>query len=127
MGFNPGRKGQRSCWPLFATVAQTSQALDVLHRPGNVADSTGAREFMGETLARRHDALPGTRLEAHADSVFYGEDILDLFEERRRHQAGRARRLCVLGFGKCSWPSRPLHGAYPRERTHDRQPTPTGS
>ena len=82
-GYNPQRKGQRSYWPLFATVAQTSQALDVLHRPGNVADSTGAREFMDETLARLRDALPGTRLEARADSAFFGEDVLDLFERRR--------------------------------------------
>ena len=41
VGYNPRKKGHRSCWPLFATVAQTGQALDVLHRPGNVADSTG--------------------------------------------------------------------------------------
>ena len=82
-GYNPRRKGQRSYWPLFATVAQTSQALDVLHRPGNVADSTGAREFMDETLARLRGALPGTRLEARADGAFFGEDILDLFERRR--------------------------------------------
>ena len=83
VGYNPARKGQRSYWPLFATVAQTSQALDVLHRPGNVADSTGAREFMDETLARLRGALPGTRLEARADGAFFGEDILDLFERRR--------------------------------------------
>ncbi len=82
-GYNPARKGQRSYWPLFATVARTSQALDVLHRPGNVADSTGAREFMDETLARLRDALPGTRLEARADGAFFGEDVLDLFERRR--------------------------------------------
>ena len=55
---NPARKGQRSYWPLFATLAQTSQALDMLHRPGNMADSTGAQEFIDETLARLRGACP---------------------------------------------------------------------
>ena len=41
VGFNPRCKGQRSYWPLFATVARTSQALGVPHQPGNMADSTG--------------------------------------------------------------------------------------
>ena len=32
VGFNRKKKGQRSYYPLFCTVAQTGQVLDVLHR-----------------------------------------------------------------------------------------------
>ena len=40
VGFNRKKKGQRSYYPLFCTLAQTGQVLDVLHRSGNVHDST---------------------------------------------------------------------------------------
>ncbi|MCP4389739.1 MAG: IS1380 family transposase, partial [Gammaproteobacteria bacterium] len=46
VGFNRRKKGQRSYYPLFCTVAQTGQALDVWHRPGNVHDSNGAEAFI---------------------------------------------------------------------------------
>jgi hypothetical protein len=46
VGFNQKKKGARSYYPLFCTVAQTGQVLDVLHRPGNVHDSQGARAFI---------------------------------------------------------------------------------
>ena len=46
MGFNPSKKGQRSYYPLFCTIAQTGQVLDALHRPGNVHDSHGAADFI---------------------------------------------------------------------------------
>ena len=36
VGFNKKKKGARSHYPLFCTVAQTDQVLDVYHRPGNV-------------------------------------------------------------------------------------------
>ena len=45
VGFNKKKKGQRSYYPLFCTVAQTGQAFDVLHRSGNVHDSNGAEDF----------------------------------------------------------------------------------
>ena len=51
--------------------------------PGNVAGSTGAGEFIDETLARLRGALPGTRVEAHAASAFFSEHLLDLFERWR--------------------------------------------
>jgi Transposase DDE domain group 1 len=34
VGFNRKKKGQRSYYPLFCTIAQTGQVFDVLHRPG---------------------------------------------------------------------------------------------
>ena len=82
VGYNPAKKGQRSYWPLFATVAQTGQALDVLHRPGNVADSTGALDFIGETTGRLRAALPGARLESRMDAAFFDGRLLDALEQR---------------------------------------------
>ncbi len=82
VGYNPAKKGQRSYWPLFATVAQTGQALDVLHRPGNVADSTGALDFIGETTERLRAALPGARLESRMDAAFFDGRLLDALEQR---------------------------------------------
>jgi hypothetical protein len=44
VGFNRKKNGQRSYYPLFCTIAQTGQVLDVWHRPGNVHDSNGAKD-----------------------------------------------------------------------------------
>ena len=41
VGFNKKKKGARSYYPLFCTLAQTSQVFDVYHRPGNVHDCNG--------------------------------------------------------------------------------------
>ena len=46
VGFNKKKKGQRSYYPLFCTVAQTGQVFDVLHRSGNVHDSNGGEAFI---------------------------------------------------------------------------------
>jgi hypothetical protein len=46
VGFNKQKKGARSYYPLFCTVAQSGQVLDHLHRSGNVHDSNGALEFV---------------------------------------------------------------------------------
>ena len=46
VGFNKKKKGQRSYYPLFSTIAQTGQVLDLYHRPGNVHDSNGAEQFI---------------------------------------------------------------------------------
>ena len=59
VGCNPAKRGQRSCWPLSATVAQTGQALDVLDRPGNVADSAGA--LASSAKRRTGCAVPSKR------------------------------------------------------------------
>ena len=82
VGYNPARRGERSYWPLFATVAQTGQVLDLLHRPGNVADSTGAFDFIGEQMTLLADALPGVRLETRMDSAFFDGRLLEELERR---------------------------------------------
>ena len=82
VGYNPRRKGERSYWPLFATVAQTGQVLDLLHRPGNVADSTGALDFIGQQVERLRAALPGVRVETRMDAAFFDGRLLAELERR---------------------------------------------
>ncbi len=74
------RKGARSYYPLLCTVAQTGQVLDVLHRRGNVHDSNGAREFLGECLGAVRAELPRARLETRMDSAFFDQKIVGLLD-----------------------------------------------
>ncbi len=71
------RKGARSYYPLFCTVAQTGQVLDVLHRRGNVHDSNGAREFLGGCLGAVRAELTRARLETRMDSAFFDQKIVE--------------------------------------------------
>jgi hypothetical protein len=81
IGFNRKKKGQRSYYPLLCTVAQTGQVLDVLHRPGNVHDSRGAKDFMRRCILRIRKALPKAILEVRIDGAFFSEEIVDLLVE----------------------------------------------
>jgi hypothetical protein len=81
VGYNREKKGRRSYYPLFATVAQTQQFLDLLHRPGNVHDSRGAREFMEACFRRIRDAHPHAQLESRMDAAFFDQKILFALDE----------------------------------------------
>ena len=81
VGYNSTKKGLRSYYPLFCTVAQTAEVLDVLHRSGNVHDSHGAIPFFGECLSAVHQRLPHAILEARVDSAFFGDKIATLLNE----------------------------------------------
>jgi hypothetical protein len=74
VGFNRKKKGARSYYPLFASIAQTGQVIDWLHRPGNVHDSVGACGFVGEVLKTLRESLNPRRLEARLDSAHFNED-----------------------------------------------------
>ncbi|MGH8524812.1 MAG: IS1380 family transposase [Gammaproteobacteria bacterium] len=76
VGFNRKKKGQRSYYPLFGTVAQTGQVLDVLHRSGNVHDSHGAKDFILEAIATVRAALPRGSIEVRMDSAFFSDEII---------------------------------------------------
>ena len=76
IGFNKKKKGARSYYPLFCTVAQTAQILDLHHRPGNVHDSNGAGPFIAACIEHTRTSLPGAFLEARIDSAFFNEDQL---------------------------------------------------
>lgn len=76
VGFNRRKKGARSYYPLFCTIAQTGQVFDVLHRPGNVHDSHDAHMFILECIEQLRRALPGVRIEARFDSAFFSQDTV---------------------------------------------------
>jgi hypothetical protein len=76
VGYNRAKKGQRSYYPLFCTVAQTGQVFDLLHRPGNVHDSNGAEAFIAACVEGVQQALPGVQVEVRMDSAFFSDAIL---------------------------------------------------
>ena len=79
VGFNKSKKGARSYYPLFCTVAQTGQFFDVHHRPGNVHDSNGAEQFMLDCFTETKATLKKTLLESRMDSAFFNKNILSMF------------------------------------------------
>ena len=76
VGFNKKKKGARSYYPLFCTVAQTGQVLDLLHRPGNVHDSKGAREFILACVRLVRQRCPHSVIELRMDSAFFSDEIV---------------------------------------------------
>lgn len=85
VGFNKSKKGQRSYYPLYCTVAQTGQVLGVLNRSGNVHDSNGAKQFVLECIAavRAVRRERRTLIEVRMDSAFFGDEILSALEQAR--------------------------------------------
>ena len=79
VGFNKKKKGARSYYNLFCTVAQTGQFFDFLHRPGNVHDSNGAEQFMIECFEEAKKEIKNTLFESRVDSAFFNEIILDFY------------------------------------------------
>lgn len=76
VGFNRKKKGQRSYYPLFCTIPQTGQVLDVLHRSGNVHDSHRAKDFILGCIDVVRAALPGIAIEVRMDSAFFSDEIV---------------------------------------------------
>ena len=90
VGFNKKKKGARSYYPLFCTVAQTDQVLDVHHRPGNVHDSNGADAFIEGCVRLARSVLPRAKIEARMDSAFFNQAIA-----KRLHALGVEWTLSV--------------------------------
>jgi hypothetical protein len=82
VGFNKKKKGARSYYPLFCTVAQAGQVFDFLHRSGNVHDSNGAREFILQCVQQVRDKLPGVIIEVRMDSAFFSDEIVAALNEQ---------------------------------------------
>jgi len=83
VGFNKKKKGARSYYPLFCTIAQTLQVLDFLHRSGNVHDSRGARAFIAECIGLIREALPHAVIEVRADSAFFSDELVTVLRGYR--------------------------------------------
>lgn len=81
IGFNRKKKGQRSYYPLYCTVAQTAQVLSMVHRSGNVHDSKDAIPFIRECVETVRKALPQAKIETRMDAAFFSEAIIDLLDE----------------------------------------------
>lgn len=81
VGFNRKKKGQRSYYPLFCTIAQTTQVFDVLHRSGNVHDSNGAQRFIERCIEQVRAAVPKAVIEARLDSAFFSDEIVTTLEQ----------------------------------------------
>lgn len=81
VGFNKKKKGQRSYYPLFCTIAQTGQVLDLHHRPGNTHDSNGAQQFIASQIETFRCAIPGLHLESRLDSAFFSDKIVNMLDE----------------------------------------------
>jgi hypothetical protein len=80
VGFNKQKKGARSYYPLFCTLAQTGQVFDLLHRSGNVHDSKGATAFVRHCVESVRQHLPNVRIEARLDSAFFSDEMVTLLE-----------------------------------------------
>jgi len=80
IGYNRKKKGARSYYPLFCTVAQTGQFLDVHYRSGNVHDSNGSLEFMDQCFHQVRAMDPNAIVESRTDGAFFSEPSLDLME-----------------------------------------------
>jgi hypothetical protein len=82
VGYNRKKKGGRSYYPLFCTLAQTGQVFDVYHRPGNVHDSNGAREFILGCIMELKRALPWLKIEVRMDSAFFSDEIVSALDAK---------------------------------------------
>jgi hypothetical protein len=80
VGYNRKKKGARSYYPLFCTLAQTGQVFDVYHRPGNAHDSHGAREFILVCIRVLKQELPWLKIEVRMDSAFFSDDIVSALD-----------------------------------------------
>ncbi len=83
VGYCKRKKGARSYYPLFCTVAQSGQVLDFLHRPGNVHDSRGAREFILECVRMVKEPVCGDR-SANGQRLLQRRDCARLGRRRNR-------------------------------------------
>jgi hypothetical protein len=82
IGYNKKKKGNRSYYPLFCTIAQTAQVFDAYHRPGNVHDSNGAVEFIGDCIHRiRGELGPRAMIESRHDSAFFSDKTVTFLDE----------------------------------------------
>lgn len=81
IGFNKKKKGLRSYYPLFCTIAQTGQVLDFHHRPGNVHDSNGSIEFVKGCLDSLKTKVPGITIESRMDGAFFSDEMVAMLAE----------------------------------------------
>lgn len=78
-GYNPRYRGRKSHHPLLAFVPDCTMVANCWLRPGDTADSSGAEDFLEDTLQK----LEGKRVGLlRADSGFFSGKILTALENR---------------------------------------------
>jgi len=82
IGYNAKSKGSRSYYPLFATLAQTGQVYDVLHRPGNCHDSSTAKEFIASCIRNLRSFGFSGLLEARLDGAHFSDATCGLLDDQ---------------------------------------------
>jgi hypothetical protein len=80
VGFNRKKKGARSYYPLFSTIAQSGQVFDLLHRPGNVHDSNGATDFILSSIHEVQAVMPDITVESRMDGAFFSGQTIDALQ-----------------------------------------------
>jgi hypothetical protein len=80
VGFNKKKKGARSYYPLFCTIAQTGQVFDLFHRSGNVHDSNGACQFVVRCVEAVRAVLPSAQIETRMDSAFFSDEMVSTLD-----------------------------------------------
>ena len=110
-GFNPHHRKDPSYYPILAHLAQSGHILRVNNRPGNVHDSNGAKEFIGDLIAdvraRVGKALP---LEFRMDGAFFHREIIELIETNQARYAIKVPFMKWLGLVPIIRERRRWHG-----------------
>ena len=98
-GFNPHHRKNPSYYPILAHLAQSGHILRVKNRPGNVHDSNGAKEFIGDLIedigVRLGRSVP---LEFRMDGAFFHREILEVIEAHRARYAIKVPFMKWLGL-----------------------------
>lgn len=82
VGYNKNKKGERSYYPLFCTIAQTGQVFDMSHRSGNVHDSNGAYGFILSNIRKIREFLPNVKIEVRMDSAFFSDELIAMLNRQ---------------------------------------------
>jgi hypothetical protein len=110
-GFNPHHRKDPSYYPILAHLAQSGHILRMNNRPGNVHDSNGAKEFIGDLIAdvraRVGKALP---LEFRMDGAFFHREIIELIETNQARYAIKVPFMKWLGLVPIIRERRRWHG-----------------
>lgn len=83
VGYNKKKKGARSYYPLFCTIAQTAEVFDFYHRPGNVHDSNGAKTFISDCVKVLKSGNEHITLESRLDCAFFSDEIVEMLDFER--------------------------------------------
>ena len=84
VGFNKKKKGARSYYPLYCTIAQTGQVFDFHHRAGSVHDSNGADAFILDCIDKiRIGTKSNTIIESRMDSAFFSDQVVTMLDNNK--------------------------------------------